>query len=358
MTIRRNKKILIQDQDISIVVQGPIILNSSFGITDHTTKLVCRQLKKLFPASELILSTWQGSNVDGILYDKLVISDDPGATSFIYREDKIFNNCNRLITSTKNGIQAATRNYVFKVRSDLFVFSKSFLKFFDQFKHYKEDCKFVKSRILAFSIHSLRKERNFGLETHRPYHISDWAYFGYKEDLWNLYDIPLTPEPEFSQWFLTHPKYHPDLFPALLWKMSPEEYITSSFFKKFYPSLDFAHTQDVSHHNVVLSERLIANNFLVLDQTQFVLTSLKYIELHLLFTAPGIYKTALLYHSWLKDYYNHCAIPKSDQLIVDKIQILCRPIYYWASNVLLKFINSRGDYVKKLVAYYIKKVSS
>lgn len=357
MIIRPRKKNLIQDQDISIVVQGPILLESRFNITNTTTKLVCQQLKKLFPESELILSTWRGSNVDGIPHDKLVISDDPGASPFIYREDKIFNNCNRLIISTKNGIQAATRKYVFKVRSDLFVLSKSFLNFFDHFKHYDAECKFVKSRILAFSIHSLKKERVFGLETHRPYHISDWAYFGYKEDLWNLYDIPLTPEPEFSQWFLTRPKHHPDLFPARLWKMSPEEYITSSFFKKFYPSLDFAHTQDVSHDNVVVSERLIANNFLVLDQTQFVLISLKYIELHLLLSVSGIHKAAILYHSWLKDYYKYCAVPQLGQPLIDKIQMIVRPTYYCAFNKLLRFINGRGDYVKKFVAYYIKKIS-
>ena len=357
MGMNLNQKFSIQDQDISIVVQGPILLNSSFGITNHTTKLVCQRIRILFHERELILSTWQVSNVDDIPHDKLVISDDPGATSFIYREDKIFNNCNRLITSTRHGIEAATRKYVFKIRSDLFVFSKSFLSFFDRFKHYDPDSKFVKSRILAFSIHSLKKEINLGLETHRPYHISDWAYFGYKEDLWNLYDIPLTPEPEFSQWFLTHPRHHHDLFPARLWKMSPEEYITSSFFKKFYPSLDFAHTQDVSHHNVVTSERLIANNFLVLDQTQFALTSLKYIELHLLFSAPGIYKTALLYHSWLKDYYRYCHVPPSNQLMIHKIQIKIRPLYYWASNTILKFLNGKSDYIKKLVAYYIKKTS-
>ena len=345
----------IQYQDISIVVQGPILGPSSYDITKETTKVVCQRVRKLFPQSEIILSTYEGSNVEGIDYDVLVLSPDPGAASFIYREEKALHNINRMIVSTFNGVKAATRKYVLRLRSDLFVISKSFLNYFDQFPHYNNDLKVVKSRIIAFSIHSLRRERGSGMEVHRPFHISDWAYFGYREDLYNLYDVDQVPEPEFSQWYLTHIKHFHDLFPARLWKMSPEEYITSSFFKKHFPEIRYEHTVDVSHGNIEQSERLIANNFLVLDQTQFCLISLKLMELHITFDVPQIFDTALLYHSWLKDYYKHSHVPIVEHRLQHKIQIYWRPWRYRLLNAILKNLNGHSQRLKRVVAYYIKK---
>lgn len=353
MTLQRPYS--IDDHDISIVVQGPVILESAYGITSQTTKAVCARIRQLFPNSEIILSTWNGSNVEGIPYDNLVLSDDPGAVWFLYRDENSRLNTNRLIISTINGVKAATRKYVLKLRSDLFVGSKSFLGFFDQFPCYDDNHKCVKSRILAFSIHSLRRERSLGMEAHRPYHISDWAYFGYKEDLYNLYDIPLVDEPEFSQYFLHHRKHFPDLFPARLWRMSPEEYVTSSFFKKFFPYISYEHTQDTSHNNIEHSERLIANNFMVLDQTQFSLISLKLMEIHITFAVPAIYDTAILYHSWLRDYYRYGCVTPQQHKFWHKIQILWRPWRYLLLNKLMRIVNGRSQRIKRLVAYFIKR---
>lgn len=350
-----SQRCVINDQDISIVVQGPVLMESAYNITHETTKTVCARVRKLFPKSEIILSTWHGAHSDGISYDKLVLNDDPGAVWFLYRDENSRLNTNRLIVSTINGIKAATRKYVLKLRSDLFVGSKSFLEFFDQFPSYDDSHKCVQSRILAFSIHSLRRERNLGMEAHRPYHISDWAYFGYREDLYNLYDVPLVNEPEFSQYFLHHRKYFPDLFPARLWRMSPEEYITSSFFKKFFPYINYEHTQDTSHDNIKHSERLIANNFIVLDQTQFSLISLKLMEIHITFAVPAIYDTAILYHSWLKDYYRYGLIPSHHRKLWHRIQIFWRPWRYMLLNKLMRIVNGREQRLKQMVAYFIKR---
>ena len=181
---------MIDDADISIVVQGPIIGQSSYYITEETTKLVCARLRDLFPKSEIILSVKVGSNIEGIIYDKIVFSEDPGATWFDIdlENNKMLNNCNRMIVSTLAGIKSARRKYVFKVRSDLFVLSKSFLDYFNKYSHFNEQYRFVKNRIIAFSVFSIKAELGKFI-MQRPYHISDWAYFGLKEDLLNLYVI-------------------------------------------------------------------------------------------------------------------------------------------------------------------------
>lgn len=267
---------MIDDKDISIIIQGPILTHAKKGITEETTRLVCLRARELFPKSELILSTWEEECVAGLTYDKVVFNVDPGAAWFNYFPPKLLNNCNRMIVSTQAGIKAASRPYVFKLRSDLFIVSKKFLDYFDRYPLYNEECKFVKSRIIAFSMWSIQGHKTPHFTMPKPFHISDWAYFGHKEDLFNLYDVPLIEEPYFSQWFLTRCKPFFDVAPDLLWKMPPEQHITSSFLNK-HTTVRLDHTADDANENMIVSSQLIMNNFLVLDQTQFFLISLKHL---------------------------------------------------------------------------------
>ena len=59
----------IISNDISLVVQGAVT---------PVTKAVLNSLRAIFPGAELILSTWEGSALDGLSYDKAVLSPDPG----------------------------------------------------------------------------------------------------------------------------------------------------------------------------------------------------------------------------------------------------------------------------------------
>lgn len=344
---------MIQDQDISIVVQGPILTDAAFNITSQTTQLVCQRLKQLFPQSELIISTWKGQDVSGIVHDKLIINEDPGATWFNYENYALLNNCNRLIVSTLAGIKAATRKYVFKVRSDLFLVSKHFLNYFYQFPEYNEESKFVKNRIIAFSIYSVKGHKNSLFTMERPFHISDWAYFGYKEDLHDLYDIPLTEEPEFSQWFLKRCKPFFDIEPHRLWKMPPEQYVTSSFLKK-HCDIELKHTADNSNNNMAISARLLVNNFLVLDQTQFSLISLKYVNFQLLFE-PLLSRTAIFFRTFLQDYCNNNPNLGFWKKLGYTLQIINRRICYRFFNLILRAINSKTNIIGHLVGLLIKK---
>lgn len=349
---------MIHDHDISIVVQGPILKSSLYDMTNQTTQFICQRLKHLMPESELIISTWLGEQVAHLPYDQCVLNTDPGATWFNYGDHQLLNNCNRLIASTRAGIAAAQRPYILKIRSDLFMVSKKFLNYFYKFPHFDPRYKFVKDRIIAFSLDTIKSHRtpmlmNPAFRMHRPFHISDWAYFGHRGDLWNLFDIPLVEEPEFSQWFLTRFKPFLDMEPHRLWKMPPEQYITVSFLKKF-ANIKFEHTNDTAHDNINLSEKMLTNNFLVLDQTQFSLISLKYIKLQLLFPTL-LNKTAIFYHTWLQDYLKHCDVPRSVNYYRNKVTIKWRCLAYNVTNKLLRLINHKTHYINRVVAYYIKR---
>ncbi|MBA2711496.1 MAG: hypothetical protein H0U57_13010 [Tatlockia sp.] len=341
---------MINEKDISIVVQGPILKESKFGITNNITKTACQRLRILFPESELILSTWKGENIDDIVYDKVILNDDPGATWFNYDDRKHVNNCNRLIVSTLAGIQSASRKYVLKVRSDLFLISKKFLKHFDTFPLYNEEIKFVKSRILAFSMWSIRGHKNCAFVMNKPFHISDWAYFGYKEDLLNLYEVPLIVEPEFSQWFLNRCKNFHDVAPGVLWRMPPEQHITSSFLKKFLP-INLEHTADDKDDNVGKSSELLMNNFMVLDQSQFFFVSLK----HFCFQFSRENHEWFIYHStWLKNYCKNIRnLTKVNKLKLN-IKIASRISVFFLVNNTLRIINKNKNIISRSLAFFIK----
>jgi hypothetical protein len=97
----------IDSKDISVVVQGPI------HTQDNLTKRVLESVRTHLPNAELILSTWKGSEVDGLDCDILLLNDDPGAINGL-------NNVNRQIVSTRNGLQKVFGSF-FHI-SDIFHF--------------------------------------------------------------------------------------------------------------------------------------------------------------------------------------------------------------------------------------------
>ena len=117
---------MINSKDISVVVQG--------AIDKINTKLCLQCIRKQFPYAEVILSTWEGSNVSNLDYDIVLFNKDPGA-ALCSNAENVLNNVNREIVSTFNGIKQAKNKYILKIRSDLILNGKNILKcFFKSFK--------------------------------------------------------------------------------------------------------------------------------------------------------------------------------------------------------------------------------
>ena len=113
----------IKSKDISVVVQGAV---------DKSTKKCLNSIRKYLPQAEIILSTWEGSNLKGLKYDILVPNKDPGGV-LICPKTKLYNNLNRQLLSTQNGLKKANRKYTIKFRTDFYLRGKEFLKYFDKF---------------------------------------------------------------------------------------------------------------------------------------------------------------------------------------------------------------------------------
>ncbi len=254
----KNIKEKILSIDISVVIQG--------GIDKKYIYKTLKSIRKFLPKAEIILSTWEGTNVDGLDYDILQLNEDPGAE--IFTPDGKRQNQNRQILSTKKGISLASRKYVLKLRSDMQIKGTKFLTYFGKYKKRNNNCKLLKERILINSLYtrkSLYPKVVKGKHILQPYlfHVSDWMMFGLKEDMINIWDIPLAPEPETSQFFKKYPNLPHDC--GCLTRWHAEQYIWLEFLKKNGINHNYDNYWVYDKNYEKLSELSIVNNTILLE---------------------------------------------------------------------------------------------
>jgi hypothetical protein len=256
---------MINSFEISIVVQGSI---------DKIYTFKCLQsIRNHLPDSEIVLSTWEGADVSGLDYDILVLSKDPGAS--IYDNiRRARNNINRQLRSTQNGIAKATGKFILKLRSDLVLESSAFLFYFDKFPIYDPVFHIFTQRLMVPSLFSRFFSNETGYPT--PFHLSDWWFFGLSEDIRAYFDeTPLVDIEEYSDYKkLCYPDKRP--YRDALFRYTPEQYFCYNSFKRHIPELHFDDWTDFNDDNIRLSEKLIANNFIILNPWQYEITNLKY----------------------------------------------------------------------------------
>lgn len=192
--------------DISVIVQGAI--NREWYIR------ISSSIRQFLPGAEIVVSTWSGTDISGLDYDKVVMNDDPGAIISHFLETGLtVNNINRQIVSTRNGIKESLKTYIIKLRSDSFLQGTDFLYYF---KKYASD-----DQILMFEpINPNGKFKN-------RYCFNDFFFVGSKKAMLELWDIPL-----YSS--LNNEKR--DLIPEeyLLWAYCKKKYNVNSVNENLY----------------------------------------------------------------------------------------------------------------------------
>lgn len=246
----------IKPRDISVVVQGA-----------YDEGLISRCLESLhrhLPGAQTILSTWEGCDITKAAgnWDVLIQSEDPGAYPFVLGNSKL-NNINRLIKSTQLGVKKASRKYILKLRSDMEVRNTQFLQHYDRYKK-RSKYSIFSAKILCNLIYSLRYEIRENRKIYLPFHVSDWWYFGYNEDVKKLFSCPLVKEPEFSSYFTETE----NLIAKRTRRMSPEQYITSYCASTNFSDIQFRDARDVSNRVIRQSDLFIWGNFLPLHPQQ------------------------------------------------------------------------------------------
>ncbi len=193
-------------ESLSFVVQGPIIYISERDKGVYSTKEVLVSIRTHYPDAEIILSTWQESDVANLTYDVLVLSADPGS----YTHNGVLMNNNRLITSTKAGILKASNPYVVKTRTDLLINSSNLLNKLKLITPISSKYGAFNNYVLS-TIYYVRNPLKLNL----VFHPSDIFLIGTKDDLLSFFNVPTVPKEFFinadnstkiviEQYFFTH----------------------------------------------------------------------------------------------------------------------------------------------------------
>ncbi len=253
---------MINFKDISVVVQG--------AINKKLTPKCLKSIRKHLPGAEVILSTWEDTDVNGLDYDVLLLNQDPGGFKHdfaIYNKPRSMNNFNRQLISARNGVFKASRKYCLKLRSDLVLNNSNFLKYWGKFNKQNEKFKIFKHRVLCSSIYSREYSCQSGTGFPTPFHPSDFWFFGLTEDLKNYFSAsPLQTPEEGGNWKFNYPNRLP--YTSMLWRFAPEQFFCVSWVKKYYPTLQFDDWSDWNSANIELSNNILYNNFIFLDYQQ------------------------------------------------------------------------------------------
>lgn len=245
--------------NISVIIQGPIITGSSDSV--KWTKQSCSSVRQYLPEAEIVLSTWKGSNTADLDYDILVENEDPGSCEAFYGGDsgeKSCNNFNRQLVSTVNGIKAATGKYVMKLRTDSIITGNDFLKYFNQYGQKKIHDGGTKERILT-----LEPRNPFGF-FEGAFCLCDFWFYGLKEDMLKLWDIPF---------YIRSKTWERDLL--------GEEYLFYNYIKSL-DGISFNHLMNGGKSPDIKKayKKIMASEFVIVPTRKSGIKSLKYPQLN------------------------------------------------------------------------------
>jgi hypothetical protein len=254
---------MISSDQISVIVQGAV---------GNDIELCINSIRHQLPMAEIILSTWEGSQIpQGLAVDITILNKDPGARPFNLNAS-LPNNTNRQLISTIAGLRQATRPYTLKLRTDFQIVHTGFLQAFTchhlrttAFIHYREK--------IVIPHYSTRFPES---ATPYPFHPSDLCLFGMTEDLIKHFDVPLLDESDWD-WALNRADKTktPHSDSPFRPRFAPEQHFFVHSLRAHGHAIPIQHHHDVSGDIPQLSRQYLVNNFVVLDMHEFGVTTQK-----------------------------------------------------------------------------------
>jgi hypothetical protein len=234
-------------EKISFVVQGPVVTNPQNEKGIYSTVEVLFSIRKYYPEAEIVLSTWKGTDMSGLVYDQLVLSEDPGG----FKLGGLTMNYNRLILSTKAGIEKASNQYIVKTRTDI-IFTGSNL--YDQLKYITQ----VKSEYGVFNkyvLSTIYYVRN-PIKLNLVFHPSDIFLVGEKEDILSHFNVPIAPR-EY---------YFNDNDTTKI--VSEQYFFVHNIFRKKNINYNIPKWGYINLNYFLASEKYLFNNFMFFETTE------------------------------------------------------------------------------------------
>ncbi len=236
--------------DISVIVRGLVV---GAGENDERRKFTKRSLesvRRYLPGAEIILSTWKGSDVDGLHYDRVLFSDEPERIEMAFADGRVkLVAANHQIITSQSGLEHVQRKYALVMRSDMVLNDTGFLRYFVKYAS-SPPIGFLKHKIVVLPTYNPRR-------VPAPiYNVCDWMYFGYTEDVRAVFEIPLmtvdTLRGEKKGGYYQMEQ-----------NSESEQYIWSSFLRK-YTAVHIPQFDAVSPRDIQLSEESYARHVIML----------------------------------------------------------------------------------------------
>ncbi len=245
---------MIDFKDITVVVQGPVQTFHDREQEPGITRKCLESVRKHLPGSIIILSTWPDQNLEGLDYDELVISEDPGSNIRYFSLDgtpQRFNN-NRQIVSSREGLKRVSTRYAVKLRSDNFLTGSQFVSLLQKFPLRSQQYKFFDERVVVSNVFTRKYAKGYPV----AFHLSDFFYFGLTTDLKIIWDLTLYPDANDKE-FKVQASHRNDF------EIDCTQMLWLSALRKFDPEVKLNNLLDRKNDALSHSNKIYANNVII-----------------------------------------------------------------------------------------------
>ena len=197
---------MIHNRDITVVVQGPVQTWLDRAQDEGITRKCLQSVRRYLPGSPIVLSTWEGQDLDGLEFDELVISDDPGSNIIGYEADgePMLENTNRQIVSTVAGLRKVGTGYAVKLRADNFLTGTGFLQLQQRFSQRADGMRLTAERVVVNNTFTRKYAKGYPV----VFHTCDFFYFGLASDVLDMWDLGLLSDFPYDSSRAGRRQYH------------------------------------------------------------------------------------------------------------------------------------------------------
>lgn len=269
---------MIDSRDITVIIKGLVIGKKDDNYKDKWTYRSIESVRKYLPDSKIILSTWEGSDVEGLDVDEIVFNKDPGKLemwSYDLKKVSHISTNNQIITSQK-GLEKVNTKYSLIIRTDMILTGHGFIKYFEKYNKNKSEG-YLENKVVVLPTYNIKRILKYKIFFNKfdwmvfdknYYNISDWIYFGLTKDLKNIFSIPLVDKDNLEG-------EKKDGYYLVYENLSPEQYVWVNFLRK-YENIDTSHITHFSKERNDKSEESFAKNTIMISANKFNVKSFKY----------------------------------------------------------------------------------
>ena len=260
---------MIENKDITFICAGKIF-------TKHHLTLNClKSIRKYFPQSKIILSTWQDENISGLenFYDGIILNQSPKSVGSAcvpecswYPKENSYNHQQLCVSKA---LEYCNTPYTVKFRTDFVFNNNKFIKYYEEFLDILGcKAKFFKQKVVIYSYGTLNPLVD---KIPLPQHPSDLFFMGLTDDIKSLYDGRYISD-EIANYYTNHQdEKNPCLFNHLY---TPEQFLWLQFLDKSgvtykKPKNYFDISDDICNETI----KFFIENFIVFDPAHLGFTS-------------------------------------------------------------------------------------